>query len=506
MTMAGEPDRSADMRQTQTVASIPLRMRPRLGLIELAVHLWRAKWLMMFVFLPLFGAGIWVAFNMPTKYVASSRLLVSLGEEYVFRPRVGNEAAGAVPELEELIQTEIELMQSPVVAQRVLERFGLEDLYPEIAEHAPPASATDTAARQARYIVAQDGIAALQADFSASAAPRRQVILTQFAHADPQFSADVLNAFLGAYINYRAEIFANDSPDSFQRQRKHFEQRLLQIEDDIRTFLIANGVSDFNAERTAIQGLYGTIQQAIFSNETRLSQINGQLGVLSRQLQTVEPLVDIFVEDSTEQTLAGLELEREQLLARYRETSQPVQAIDRQIERAKRYIEEEDRAIGTVRRGPNPVYQSIETSFSALTSEAAAVRRQRIELTRQAEAVDARQMKIQELEPRWQELQRERTLVEENVRSLAARELQARTLTELSRQDADNIRILEPARVPTQGTSLKLPVAVLSLLFAGITALFAGMIWALTRQGFPTARSVERTTGLPVVSRVRRHR
>ena len=492
-------DREQQGGPAQAAPGYGPRYRPRLGVAELIVHLWRAKWLMLLVFLPIFAAGVYFAYQLPTKYVASSRLLVSLGEEYVFRPRVGDEAAGAFPESEELIQTEIELLQSPVVAEQVMERFGLERLYPDIAEELRAAPADE------QYELAEQGLLALQDDFSASAAPRRRVILTQFAHEDPALSAEVLNALLGAYIRYRAEIFATRSPTSFGEQREVFETRLLEVEEEIQTFLSDNGIGDFEAERVAVQGLYATIQEATFENQTRLSQISGQLRVLGQQLDSMEPLVDIFIEDSTEQTLVQLELEREQLLARYTETSQPVQAIDKRIERARQYISGQDGAVGTVRRGPNPVYQDIETSYSTLRSEAAAARQRRAELQRQSEAVAARQKTIIALEPRWQELQRERALVEENVRSFATRELEARTLTEIAQEDADNIRILEPARIPAQGTSLKLPVALLAFLIAAITALFAGVLWALTRQGFATARSLERTTGLPVVSTVRRH-
>jgi len=71
-------------------------------------------------------------------------------------------------------------------------------------------------------------------------------------------------------------------------------------------------------------------------------------------------------------------------------------------------------------------------------------------------------------------------------------------------EDAESVRVLEPARVPLRGKSLRFSVAVLALLFAGFTALMAGLLWALTRPGFASPRPLRRTVGLPVLGAIGR--
>ena len=51
----------------------------------------------------------------------------------------------------------------------------------------------------------------------------------------------------------------------------------------------------------------------------------------------------------------------------------------------------------------------------------------------------------------------------------------------------------------TQGKSLKKPVAILALLFAGFSALCAGLARMFLRPGLPTARSASRTLDQPVL-------
>jgi len=96
--------------------------------------------------------------------------------------------------------------------------------------------------------------------------------------------------------------------------------------------------------------------------------------------------------------------------------------------------------------------------------------------------------------------------LESNARNFATREAEALSLAEISRQGSDSIRVLEPARRPSEGTSLKLLAAIGALVFAFFCALVAGMAWALTRKGFATPSSLERTTGLPVVSAIKRYK
>ncbi|MEM9055731.1 MAG: hypothetical protein AAGB16_10440, partial [Pseudomonadota bacterium] len=78
------------------------------------------------------------------------------------------------------------------------------------------------------------------------------------------------------------------------------------------------------------------------------------------------------------------------------------------------------------------------------------------------------------------------------------------TIKGITEEGTDSVSILEPAQVPLRGSSLRFPVAVLALLFAGFSALMAGLLWVLTREGFSTPSSLQRTVGLPVIGAVGR--
>lgn len=474
--------------------------RPRLGFVEVCLLLFRSIPLMLCIFLPIFLAGLYLAFQMEKQYVAASRILVSPSEEYVFRPQVGESIPNTLPERDQLTSTEIQILVSPVVAERVMEKIGLETLYPKVFEKLSNATADE------KYEIAQEGLLALRENFEAYSIPKQSVIYSSFKHKDPQLSADVVNTWLETYIDYRREIFEDRSPASLGSQREQFEGSLDEAEEELRQFLLTNQIGDFATERTTLQTLFVSAQEALFANTSRQSEIEGEMMRLRQQIQIIDPEIDIFTQDSSSESIVALELEREDLLTRYTPESQAVADINQRIARAKQYVDSAGRPVGTVRRGPNPLFQTVETRLTTLSAEFGSLRIQKIELERQLSTIEARQRRLAKLEPVWQKLVRSRDLLESNARNFATREAEARSLAEIARLDSDNIRILEPARRPAKGESLKAIVAIASFVLALLTAVLIALARIQTRKGFSTPGSLERTIGLPVVATVKSYK
>ena len=342
------------------------------------------------------------------------------------------------------------------------------------------------------------------ADLEAGAAPQTPVIAAQFTHTNPETAAELLNATVGAYLKYRAELLDDSSTESFAAQRRSYEAELLDAEKAIRDFLDANNISDFASEKASADTLISTTRSELLSVESQVSAVRAQLRGLKAEIAGTPPQIDFYVDDSSDETLVQLRLEREDLLARYRPDSRPVQAIDRRIAKAEAYLDQQEGPSGTVRRGPNPVHQELSTNLATLEAQADSLTEQRRELQRQLARLQVRQRTLTGLAPRWQELGRARNLAEQGVLDYATRESEARARTQLAARNADNIRVIEPARPPIRGSSLKMPIAAAAFLFAGFTALMAGLLWAVTRRSFATAGSLERTLGVPVLASVRK--
>ena len=65
--------------------------------------------ILAFLVIALIGAA--VALRMPKTYAAHSSLLIRLSPEYVYQPKVGDAARGATPDNDQVVQSELEILQ-----------------------------------------------------------------------------------------------------------------------------------------------------------------------------------------------------------------------------------------------------------------------------------------------------------------------------------------------------------------------------------------------------------
>ncbi|MEO1189855.1 MAG: Wzz/FepE/Etk N-terminal domain-containing protein, partial [Pseudomonadota bacterium] len=196
--------------------------RPRLGLADLALQLWRAKWLMVLIGLPILALGLFFAFQMPKTYESRSALYVTSGDEVRSSSILSDPSFDPGPAIQEVIQGELEILQTQLVAERTLSRFPLDRIYPDlaIARDKDLARSNPSLKDAIDFEYYQKGVAALQDDFWVSASPNSNIISVGFKHEDPQIAAEILNAALAVYLQRRAELFGSRPVDQLRAERK----------------------------------------------------------------------------------------------------------------------------------------------------------------------------------------------------------------------------------------------------------------------------------------------
>jgi uncharacterized protein involved in exopolysaccharide biosynthesis len=450
------------------------------------VQFWRAKWLMLLVFVPVLALGLAAALSRPDQYESRARLMV---------------APSGPANHDMLIQPELAFLRSSVVAARVLDRFPMSRLYPEINESCETRSrALRGDAEGLRRLAAecrQMGVDAMKRDFRVSPASRAPIITARYRNGDAETAAEVLNALVGAYLAYRTQVLAKPEAAGPTTDPTELEMRLLEAEAAMGSFLETQKIGNFESERDTAKALYEAASEDFRETDSLLQQVESQLTAYRAQIRSIQPQQQLSVEDSTGQNLLDLKLEREALLVNYLPGSHEVQDMDRRIERAEAFIATLDGPIGTVRTGPNPRYEQMLSTIGGLRAQATALKDKQAALARQIAAFDARQAHLASLSPRYKELMRKRDLLEIEILASAG---QGGTMGVAG---LDGIRVLEPASLPVEPVPTQSVMAGITLLLAFLAALFAGFLKALTRKGFATRRSVERTLDLPVLATVR---
>ncbi|HLI67295.1 MAG TPA: Wzz/FepE/Etk N-terminal domain-containing protein [Caulobacteraceae bacterium] len=458
--------------------------------------LWRERLSMAVVFLVVLALGMALALTMKTTYPAQSSVLVRLGQEYVYQPAAGDAARGAVPEPDQVLQSEVEIMSSAQVKERVLDKIGLARVFPALGR------GYDTASPDERRLRMGKAVSAMEHSLKVVTAPGAPVVRLVYEHEDPQMAAEVLNTLLDEYLVYRRSILL-DPTLPLEEQRKAFEARLAEADEAYESFLNSNNIGDFESEKTSLAQLAASLQQQKYAADNQLNDRQGRLAELDAEASGLPAEIGLYrdVDHTAQDKLSQLKVQREDLLSRYRPDSQPVHELDVQIASLERAVAENRvQGDGSRRVGVNPVYQTVQTDRIQLAAEVAALKQSSDTLGQQIQQVTERQLRLAQLEPRYQDLARDRDVLANNVRDFTVKEQETQAADAIARESNDNIAIIQRAVTPTQGKSLKKPVAIISLLLAAFTALSFGLARGLARPGFATPEAAGRTLDLPVLA------
>ncbi|RYD95074.1 MAG: hypothetical protein EOP61_20455 [Sphingomonadales bacterium] len=265
---------SAETSTERTPAGFPAprtlrrvaRLRPKLGVMDVLLQLWRSKWLMLLVFVSVFLVGVIITLILPAKYAANTRLLVKSGQEYVFDTTAGDAARGGFLHQESVMHAETELARSPVIAERVISGMGLSRLYPDLAK------AKLRARDRGVYVIDQEALEVFAGDLDVASAPRSSILRMTYSHEDPTLAAATLNRFVTEYLAYRQEVLFGEGDAGLSEQRDVIEGRLAEADKALRAFLVANGLSDFTAETAAARKQFGDISDELAKVQVSLRE------------------------------------------------------------------------------------------------------------------------------------------------------------------------------------------------------------------------------------------
>lgn len=479
------------------LAAVGADLRPRYSPSEWTGLLWRERVLIALVFALIFALGTFAASTLPKTYVARSSLLVHLGQEYVYQPRAGDAARGAVPLTSDVVQSEVEILSSDELKRRVIRNLGLQAIDPGLA------AKWTSADPERRRLIEGAAVKIISRGLKVDTAPDIGVVRLSFQHRDPQAAAAILNGLIDAYLSYRHEVLTDPTSPLIAREKSAFEARLAQADAAYQDFQTQNGIGDLPTEKASLAVLRQSTLEEQYKAQRLLTDAQSKLASLNRSIEASPREIEIQhdVDMSASTKLLQLKLERRDLLSRYKPNAAPVKELDAKIAALEAFAASPGGASDKdMRLGANPVRQDLERHRNEATAEAAAQSHMLSELGRQLDEITRRQQRLSALESRYQDLSVEREVLQANIRAFAQRQEEARAAQELAGHGDDSIRVVDRASAPVEGASLRQPLFALSALFAAFTALCAGLLRVFLRRGFVTPEAAGRVLDLPVLA------
>lgn len=460
----------------------------RMNVVDVVAMLWTERRVVLGLSAVICALGLVAALMAPKLYTARTELIVRMGEEYVYQPTAGGAGAGATPDMQTIVNAEMRLIGSGAVVRAAIVDVGLATLYPEIAG-APGSDARKLAAAERAF----------SEHLTVETAPQTPAIGLAFDHRDPEVAAQALNALMAAYLGHRRTVLVGGEYDALAEESTDLSSRAAQASTALASFLTEHQVGDFESELAALAARAGDIETQLLDAQARQREAEARAGALRSRHQAEPEEIELYAESDARTALVRAQMEREQLLSRYQADALPVREVDRRIAQLESFLASGDPPSVT-RRGANPVRQEVASQLYAMEAEARAQGGRAAALTQQRTEVRDRLRAMQVLEPRFRQLQRERSILETSAQNFASRAEDARTRSQMLGRATDNITPVEQATVPTQGKSLRWPIMVVTLLIAGVVAVGAGLSRALMRQSFPTPSSASRALETPVLA------
>jgi uncharacterized protein involved in exopolysaccharide biosynthesis len=423
-------------------------------------------WLIAACFLVITGAAAVGTYAQRPVYSAATRALIEREG-----PRVVNiqEVTPAGGESLEFFQTQIQIIRSRPVVQRVIEGLGLLERRPDLAASKDP---VETFLR------------------SVSVEPVRNTRLVEIRveDTDPNAAAEIANAIANGYVRQTLELKLNAARGALTwltTQVSDLKAKVNDSELNLQRYREQAGLTSAEEKQNLAAKKLGEFNSGYIDAKAKRLELETRLNEVKKGAQNPEALESspLVINNPLIQRLKGqlveLEVQRSKLLKTYRDKHPEVLKIQSQIDEITQRIREET----------NRLVQSLESEYNALKARENAM----------AQAVGQYREEVQGLakkEIQYGILKREADS-NQQLYDLLLKRLKETGLSQ--GLDTNNVRIVEPAVVPVRPIK---PRPALNLALGAVIGLVVGLSSAFFLEYMDdtvrTPEQVETVLGVPV--------
>jgi uncharacterized protein involved in exopolysaccharide biosynthesis len=274
--------------------------------------------LVLGVFAVVFLGSAAAAFLRPRIWLASSKVLVKLGETVQLAPAEAPSRSVALSLNQDVVKTEADIIKSQEVVAEAVRRLGIQ-----------PEPGTDM----------DELLAAMQLALSVTQNPGTNILQINFMGRDPKRAARNVNAITDVYLEHHNKVYGKEGMYQFyDAQLRMLETQMKDAQRRLRLYMANNDIVDADEEiRLKAQdeveqekGLRAHLAK-ITALEEKLDHVKLQLAKTPVQLPYEEDYMSNPVVLTYKNKLAELELNRYNVLQRYLPNDRHVTDFDQQI-------------------------------------------------------------------------------------------------------------------------------------------------------------------------------
>ena len=413
-------------------------------------------------------------------YEATAQILVKIGRENLYVPTVpagGNANPVFSFNREEQINSEIEILKSRFLAEKVVESLGPGVIYKGMDKNDQGLLSGLFRRAHARESPVDKAVLRLQKDLKVEGVKKSDVIDVSFKHNDPQMAATVVNTLVSLYLDRHLHVHKSPQAyDFFQEQSQVLRKKLNEAEENLEAFKKRHALSSLDEERSLLLEQEADLRTALnqtlsqeAETENRISQLRQQLAATSKTIVLHEEIDhNPLAINTLEESLVELELKEQALLSKYTEQSRLVRNVREEIQIVrKKLAEQETKRYGMSRSGVNTIYQSLQEELLRNEAELKALRAKK--QTQSAHLSEYRKQleKLNRIEVELNQLNQEVEVDRDNYRLYLSKFEESRISVAMDTEKIANVNVIEPAQSPLKPVSPRILLNMVLGIFLG---------------------------------------
>lgn len=294
----------------------------------------------------------------------------------------------------------------------------------------------------------------LQKNIEIEAFEKSNVLTVSFVSYSPELAQEVVDRLVGFYQTQHVNL--HRPPQAFEfleRETQRIEEELTKARLALECFKNETGILESGQQRTILIDRIAKLKQDLLIAETNEAVLRTEVDQLKKGLSQMSEKITMSETvgagnegaDGMRQELFRLEVQREQMAAKFTANHPSTKRIEEQLQQAKSLLEAEESKRRESIVGPNRIYQetavALEQKKPMLAAEETKVKKLReqiVELTGTLHDFTANERKFAELE-------RNVDVLEGNYRKYFTNLEQARIDTKMKTQEFSNIGVAQPA-------------------------------------------------------------
>lgn len=438
--------------------------------------------------------AVLMLFSATPMYRAETGLVIKTGREYIAAAQGQNSALGPTSTLQEEVNTEIQIMTSRGVLEKVIDKLGLANVYPEIGQSVfQSGTATDHA------------IEKMDRNLTVDPVKLSNVLAVTFEHENPKTATTVLTALIEAYQAAHLEVYAGNRARSYQEGIQRDIDELDHLEHDRAKLKVDNGVYDIALQRAALIGQRSDAQTHLQDAQTklitlqkRLTSLHNSRGGIKNNASSADTTKSEL--EYLQNTLSDLRRNELALGARLEPNAPQVQQLRDQITGVETHMATLSASLNSTKSDPVTLSSQIdqqividETEYAPLQAEITEYTAQITRIGDELERIEKVDTDLRVLADRIESVNGDLKVTRESYES-------ARALDDMDRAKIVSVSQIQPVMTSERPAKPRRTVYLASGLLAGMLAAVGVVVMALAANNtFVTAEGAERLLRIPVL-------